>query len=44
VIQYPRRIGETVIGLIARHLAGEQVPARVDVEVGIVTAQSLARQ
>jgi ribose transport system substrate-binding protein len=44
VIQYPRRIGEAAIGLIARHLAGEQVPARVDVEVGIVTAQSLARQ
>jgi ribose transport system substrate-binding protein len=44
VIQYPRRIGQTAIAMIAKHLAGEQVPARVDVEVGIVTAESLARQ
>jgi ribose transport system substrate-binding protein len=44
VIQHPRRIGETAIEMIARHLAGEKVPARVDVEVGIVTAQSLSRQ
>lgn len=44
VIQYPRRIGETAIAMIAKHLAGEQVPSRVDVEVGIVTAESLARQ
>ena len=44
VIQHPRRIGETAIDMIARHLAGETVPARVDVEVGIVTAATLARQ
>jgi ribose transport system substrate-binding protein len=44
VIQHPRRIGETAIDMIARHLQGQVVPARVDVEVGIVTAESLARQ
>lgn len=44
VIQHPRRIGETAIDMIARHLQGQAVPARVDVEVGIVTAESLARQ
>ena len=44
VIQHPRRIGETAIDMIARHLQGQSVPARVDVEVGIVTAESLARQ
>lgn len=44
VIQYPRRIGETAIDMIAKHLSGETVPARVDVEVGIVTAQSLSKQ
>ena len=43
VIQYPKRIGKTAIEMIARHLAGEQVPASVPVEVGIVTADTLKR-
>jgi ribose transport system substrate-binding protein len=44
VIQHPRRIGETAIDVIARHLAGEQVPPLVAIEVGIVTAETLAKQ
>jgi ribose transport system substrate-binding protein len=44
VIQHPRRIGETAIDVIARHLAGETVPPRVAIEVGIVTAQTLGKQ
>lgn len=44
IIQHPRRIGESAVDLIARHLKGEQVPPRVAIEVGVVTAQSLGRQ
>jgi ribose transport system substrate-binding protein len=44
VIQHPRRIGETAIDVIARHLAGEQVPPVVAIEVGIVTAETLGKQ
>lgn len=35
VVQYPRRIGSTAIDMIARHLAGEEVPAVVPIEVGL---------
>jgi ribose transport system substrate-binding protein len=35
VVQYPRTIGKTTIDVIARFLAGEQVPALVPIEVGI---------
>lgn len=44
VIQHPRKIGETAIDLIARHLAGEEVPAKVSVEVGLVDAAALSKQ
>lgn len=44
IIQHPRRIGETAIDLIARHLRGEPVAPRVAIEVGVVTAQSLGQQ
>jgi ribose transport system substrate-binding protein len=44
VIQHPRKIGETAIDVIARHLAGEQVPPVVAIEVGIVTAETLGKQ
>lgn len=43
VIQHPARIGRTAIELVARHLAGEPVPARVAVEVGLVDRASLGR-
>lgn len=43
VVQYPGKIGRTAIDMIARYLAGEQVPASVPVEVGIVTADTLKR-
>ena len=42
VIQYPKKIGKTVVEMVARHLAGEKVPALVAVEVGTVDQQSLA--
>jgi ribose transport system substrate-binding protein len=42
VIQHPRKIGRTVIEMVARHLAGEPVPATVAVEVGLVDQESLA--
>lgn len=41
VVQYPRKIGKTAIDMIARHLAGEQVPPTVAVDVGLVTADTL---
>ena len=40
VVQYPRRIGQTAIEMIARHLAGEKVPAIVPIEVGLWTKGS----
>jgi len=40
VVQYPRRIGRTAIEMIARHLAGEKVPAIVPIEVGLWTKGS----
>jgi len=44
VIQYPKKIGHTVIEMIARHLAGEKVPPVVAVEVGLVDQASLGGQ
>ena len=35
VVQYPRKIGQTIIDVIAKHLAGESVPKLVPIEVGI---------
>ena len=43
VIQYPRKIGQTAIDIISRYLAGENVPAVVSVDVGVVDAAALAR-
>jgi len=43
VTQDPRKIGTTAIDVIARHLAGEKVPAVIKVDVGIVDAKSLAK-
>lgn len=42
VTQDPRKIGMTAIDVIAKYLAGEQVPPVIKVEVGIVDAKSLA--
>ena len=44
VTQDPRKIGMTAIDVIAKHLAGEQVPAVIKVDVGIVDAKSLANK
>jgi ribose transport system substrate-binding protein len=41
VVQYPRRIGEQTIAMIAQYFRGEQVPAVVPVAVGIVDKTSL---
>jgi ABC-type sugar transport system substrate-binding protein len=38
VIQHPDRMGRTAIAVIARHLAGETVPALVSIDVGLITA------
>jgi len=35
VIQYPKKIGQTMIDLIAKHLAGDAVPAMVPIDVGL---------
>ncbi len=40
VVQNPRQIGATAIEMIARHLAGEEVPAVVPIEVGLWTKGS----
>ena len=42
VMQYPEKLGTTAIDIIAKHLAGEQVPSSVPVEVNVVTAATLA--
>jgi ribose transport system substrate-binding protein len=42
IAQHPRRIGETAMDLVVRHLAGESVPASVAIEVGVVNASTLA--
>ncbi|MCC7010541.1 MAG: substrate-binding domain-containing protein [Acidobacteria bacterium] len=42
IAQHPRRIGETAIDIIARHLSGEAVPAVVAVEVEVVDESTLA--
>jgi ribose transport system substrate-binding protein len=44
VAQHPRTIGRTAIEMIAKHLAGEQVPPLVAVEVGIVDRRTLGGQ
>jgi len=41
VAQQPRKIGRTAIEMIARHLAGEKVPALVSVDVALVDQESL---
>lgn len=41
IMQYPTRLGTTAIDIIAKHLAGESVPASVPVEVTVVTADTL---
>jgi ribose transport system substrate-binding protein len=41
VIQHPDLIGRTVMQLVARHLAGEQVPPLVAIEVGVITAGTI---
>jgi ribose transport system substrate-binding protein len=41
VIQYPRKIGEQTIEMIVRFFSGEQPPAVMPVEVGIVDKNSL---
>ncbi len=35
VVQYPKQMGKKAIEIIARHLAGEQVPPVVPIEVGL---------
>lgn len=44
VVQHPRKIGKTVIEMIAKHLHGEQVPPLIAVDVGVVDAVTLAKQ
>lgn len=40
-VQYPRKIGSTTIEMVAKHLKGEKVPARVPVEVGMIDKAKL---
>lgn len=43
VIQYPSKIGHTVMELIGKHLKGEAVPPVVSVEVGLVDQAALSK-
>jgi ribose transport system substrate-binding protein len=43
VVQYPRKIGAATVEMIRRHFAGETLPKKVPVEVGIVDRASLDR-
>lgn len=40
-VQYPRKIGSTTIEMVAKHLKGEEVPALVPVEVGMIDKAKL---
>jgi ribose transport system substrate-binding protein len=42
VVQHPKEIGRITIETIARHLAGEAVPADIPVKVGIVDSSNAA--
>jgi len=42
VVQYPKKIGSMTVATIARHFAGEKVPAISPVEVGVVDRESLS--
>ncbi|MCP4642231.1 MAG: substrate-binding domain-containing protein [bacterium] len=42
-VQYPRAIGRKAVEIIAAHFAGEEVPAVVPVEVGIIDKESLQK-
>ena len=44
VVQYPKKLGTTVIDLIAQHLAGQAVPPVVKVDVGVVDAKALSKK
>ena len=39
VIRRPNKIGRTAMEIIAHHLRGEEVPATVSVDVGVLTAE-----
>ncbi len=41
VVQYPRKIGEQTIEMIAKYFRGEEVPAVLPVPVGIMDKNSL---
>jgi ribose transport system substrate-binding protein len=41
ISQFPKKIGQTTVELVSRHLKGEKVPAIVPVEVSVVDAQTL---
>ncbi len=40
-VQYPTKIGSTTIEMVAKHLRGETVPAKVPVEVGVIDKAKL---
>jgi ribose transport system substrate-binding protein len=42
IAQHPTKIGSTTIDTVARHFAGEKVPATIAVEVSVVDAKTLA--
>jgi ribose transport system substrate-binding protein len=42
IMQYPTSLGTTSIDIIAKHLAGQAVPAAVPIEVSVVTAATLS--
>ena len=44
IAQHPDQIGKTAIDLIARHLAGEAVPAVVAVPVSVVDQKTLSQR
>jgi ribose transport system substrate-binding protein len=44
VIQYPKKIGQQTIEAIAKHFAGESLPPKIPVEVGIVDKAALEKQ
>jgi ribose transport system substrate-binding protein len=43
IVQFPGEIGLTTIDMIARHLAGEKVPAEVPIRVGVIDASNAAQ-
>ncbi|GBC96634.1 hypothetical protein HRbin16_02441 [bacterium HR16] len=43
-VQFPRKIGSTVVEMVAKHLRGEQVPKLVPIPCDIIDREKLEKE